>query len=653
MAKKNEAWRKEYKEIWGRRPPPHSVKWMAEIMDMIGDAAKTLRAMSDKVDIEQTLESFADFCKEHKNTTFEEFFDGHWQDFEDHRTGAADEVDFRIVDRPSSEEVDDVEFEFAQYMAELEEEFEEEEFEEEFEEEEFEEGSDASFKAWLRRNNYDSGSLADTVKTPNSLDSSNKDSTVSEKDRKVTRTHYYHDSSGRLHMDQYHDDGYIRRKVATSETQWDVEAGYPGDDISKWSKYAEYRKQQYTSYGSYSYGSYGGYTTYSSTTYAEREKLKKMPYRPKPFDFPEFKWKRTIIVGDLHGCADELLDLLKDVNFKPGEDRLISVGDIVDRGPGIHECFEILREYKGWATLGNHEEPFLKWRMFETDDKYKDFRGKENPIDLTKRADQAATLAALTEEDWEYMEQMQLFFKLREYKYNPLVVHAGLFPGRRNKPEKMDPFSIIRMINLDKDNKSLPFGASYGTPWWDLYEKSPGPHHVIYGHTTTKEVRSLAHSTGLDTGAVYGGELSCLVLPDWQYHSVPARSHHYTSSAAEISGGQSFVIGSVKGGVSNTTTITTSKTGTSLVKTTPPPVVVHGSPQTDTNLPSGKVWTVDDLLSGEDLKSGNGYSALLSGKAEDEKTRVANITSANGYVGQYKNGSYYVAPDGTVDYKKN
>jgi hypothetical protein len=298
-----------------------------------------------------------------------------------------------------------------------------------------------------------------------------------------------------------------------------------------------------------------GGTTYVSQDEARR--LRKLPFRPRPYSFETWKFKRTVVVGDLHGCGDELEDLLKLINFQPLEDRLISVGDVVDRGPKIAKCFEILREYKAWCCLGNHEEPFLKWLLFETHPEYKEkWSGKNNPIDLTSRSDQADTLRQLTRQDWKDMCKMQLMFKLPECKYSPLIVHAGLFPGVRQKPEEQDPFAVIRMINLDEKNgkfETMPFSSVAGKPWWEWYEKMPGHHHVVYGHSTsTKGPRSLQYSTGLDTGAVYGGLLTALIIPppgtdgSWQLAGVPAKGSHWISSAAELSGGQKDIIGSVR-----------------------------------------------------------------------------------------------------------
>ncbi len=316
--------------------------------------------------------------------------------------------------------------------------------------------------------------------------------------------------------------------------------GYSGHGYSSDSEVAQYTQ------------GFKGYSGGHASDH-EKQRMRKMALRPRPHQFETWDFDRTIIVGDIHGCADELVSLLEAVQFKIGKDRLISVGDVVDRGPKVSDCFRILREYKAWSCLGNHEEPFLKWLTFETHPDYKEkFSGKNNPIDLMSRQDQRETFNALTHQDWIDMGKMQLFFKLDELKYHPLVVHAGLFPGVSQPVEEQNPFAVIRMIKLDDKGETLPFGASNGTYWWDAYEKNPGKHHVIYGHSTaTDGPRSMKYRHGLDTGAVYGGALTGLVLPPpnvdaaWHLVCVPAKKAHHVSSAAELSGGQK-VIGKLK-----------------------------------------------------------------------------------------------------------
>lgn len=75
---------------------------------------------------------------------------------------------------------------------------------------------------------------------------------------------------------------------------------------------------------------------------------------------------RDFVIGDLHGCFEELGRLLVHVKFDPGKDRLFSTGDLIDRGPYPAECLSLLSKRWFFPVLGNHEDMLL--------DKMEDFR---------------------------------------------------------------------------------------------------------------------------------------------------------------------------------------------------------------------------------------------------------------------------------------
>jgi hypothetical protein len=71
------------------------------------------------------------------------------------------------------------------------------------------------------------------------------------------------------------------------------------------------------------------------------------------------KKPRRLIVGDIHGCADELAELLFRFKFMPGHDSLFTVGDVVGKGPKTREALELLRQFGARSVLGNHEHHCL------------------------------------------------------------------------------------------------------------------------------------------------------------------------------------------------------------------------------------------------------------------------------------------------------
>ncbi len=72
------------------------------------------------------------------------------------------------------------------------------------------------------------------------------------------------------------------------------------------------------------------------------------------------KWRHVWVVGDLHGCYQQLMASLKRLRFSPYEDLLISVGDLIDRGPDSLKCLQLIEQKWFYAVRGNHEEMALE-----------------------------------------------------------------------------------------------------------------------------------------------------------------------------------------------------------------------------------------------------------------------------------------------------
>ena len=83
-------------------------------------------------------------------------------------------------------------------------------------------------------------------------------------------------------------------------------------------------------------------------------------------EMPINKEGRDFIVGDLHGCFNELSKLMDYIGFDPIKDRLFSTGDLIDRGPNSLECLSLLKKKWFYPILGNHEELFLsRYKNYE------------------------------------------------------------------------------------------------------------------------------------------------------------------------------------------------------------------------------------------------------------------------------------------------
>jgi hypothetical protein len=201
---------------------------------------------------------------------------------------------------------------------------------------------------------------------------------------------------------------------------------------------------------------------------------------------------RTIIVGDVHGCVAELGRLLDEIAPGVG-DRVLFVGDLIARGPDSQGVLALYREVKGQAVLGNHE--------------YKLLAAHRARLGGTKRprvsALHYALLHRLDEADWALLEQLPLSLSLPEHGL--AVVHAGIVP--EHSLASQDPWILTHIRSIDPQGKPSP--RHDFEPWAARYTGDP---HIVFGHNSRLGLQLAPNATGLDTGCVYGGSLTALVL---------------------------------------------------------------------------------------------------------------------------------------------
>lgn len=216
--------------------------------------------------------------------------------------------------------------------------------------------------------------------------------------------------------------------------------------------------------------------------------------------------ERIIAIGDVHGCAVELDQLL--TYLAPGPDDLVlMLGDLVNRGPDSHRVIEICRHYKALSLMGNHERRLLQYHWMD------------DPLVL--RPKDQDTLDNLTREDWDYMSKMRLTY--HDKANDTVFVHGGFLPGQ---PWERQTSSVVTEIQVvDRDGQARKRSEAPGAPHWStLWE---GPPYVVYGHTPGRYVRRTPWSLGIDTGCAYGGHLTAYVLPQKALYQVKARRVYY------------------------------------------------------------------------------------------------------------------------------
>lgn len=210
---------------------------------------------------------------------------------------------------------------------------------------------------------------------------------------------------------------------------------------------------------------------------------------------------RLIFVGDIHGCYDELTELLGRID--PGDDdTVISCGDIVRKGPDVERCLDLWRDRGHLAVLGNNEMKLLQYGSLRR-------------------------LFSIRRDLLDYIARWPLCIDFPDQRVT--AVHGGLLPQtpvtEGSIEEQRDV--IYRLRYVRKDNgawRMVPKGEEQpGDKLWS--ELWRGNRTIAYGHTPLQSVRFDENAIGLDTGCVYGGKLTAAILDrgKWDTVSVSAR----------------------------------------------------------------------------------------------------------------------------------
>jgi serine/threonine protein phosphatase 1 len=216
---------------------------------------------------------------------------------------------------------------------------------------------------------------------------------------------------------------------------------------------------------------------------------------------------RLIAIGDIHGCHLEFGELL-DRLAPTRDDRLVLLGDLVNRGPDSCKVIDLARAHRAIALLGNHELRLMKYRR-TGDRKF----AKEGDLETFER---------LRPEDWGYLDSMLLTYE--EPALNTVFVHGGFLPG---EPWQKQPAEVVTRIQvIDRDGRPAKRADEPNAPAWaDLWS---GPPFVVYGHTPRPDIYKRKWSVGIDTACVQGGLLTAFVLPEKRFIQVKARQRYWT-----------------------------------------------------------------------------------------------------------------------------
>lgn len=212
---------------------------------------------------------------------------------------------------------------------------------------------------------------------------------------------------------------------------------------------------------------------------------------------------RTIVVGDIHGCFDELNALLGKVDLKKA-DRVVSVGDLITKGPKSREVMDLFMTDKRFSTvIGNHD--LILRRRWNGEEVELNSSQKEAHKELKGEKDLYMT----------FLNGLPFMIDLDTH----LVVHAGLRPNVELHSQTTGDLTKLRTLGSDRESE-------VGTPWYHVYN---GEKIVIFGHWPSAEPRRGPKAIGLDTGCVYGRTLTAYIIETDEFVSVKAKKSYDVS----------------------------------------------------------------------------------------------------------------------------
>jgi len=201
-------------------------------------------------------------------------------------------------------------------------------------------------------------------------------------------------------------------------------------------------------------------------------------------------------VGDIHGCLTKLKKLFERISPDPERDTVVFIGDYIDRGPDSKTVVEFVLSLKYQlknviCLLGNHEQTFLNYYLHQKDGDLFYLNGGETTVASYGFIDTPkGKKINVPERHLHFFTSLLPYYETDEY----IFVHAGIRPGISLDKQTTDDLLWIR-------HEFIRYFNDFGKI-------------VVFGHTPLPEPLFESNKIGIDTGAVHGGYLTCIVLPE-------------------------------------------------------------------------------------------------------------------------------------------
>ncbi len=229
---------------------------------------------------------------------------------------------------------------------------------------------------------------------------------------------------------------------------------------------------------------------------------------------------RTFVIGDVHGCSDELLELLAQLDLE-ANDHIVFAGDLIHKGPDSIGVLQIALAFKEQCKVtlvaGNHEEKQLRWARNEIQAQ---LTGKQNPTLGTEGY--AELWAQCTPTIRTFLEDSRLYVETEGF----LVIHGGMAP--KGVLEDISLKELFTLKSSYRDTVKWILFTRYVNPkgfpvvlgsetnadvfWTETYDGWGGT--ILFGHQPylEKKVVCSANAVGLDLGCVFGNKLAAVEI---------------------------------------------------------------------------------------------------------------------------------------------
>lgn len=234
---------------------------------------------------------------------------------------------------------------------------------------------------------------------------------------------------------------------------------------------------------------------------------------------------RVILVGDVHGCYDELRALLDKCGYSRNNgDVVVLVGDLTNKGPKSAEVVRLAVDSGFHAVCGNHDlialERWDEWR-------------RTGAVPPPEAHGDFEFVSSLRPEDVDYLAGLPLTITLPDHE-DTIVVHAGLVPGVPLEQQRLlDMIQIRNVLEVTEGGDSqgvrryvahhgVDKGEAWAKAWCARDNAGSPPNTVVFGHDGPRGLQLHPFALGLDSNCCNGGSLTAYVLPAKEVVSVPA-----------------------------------------------------------------------------------------------------------------------------------